>query len=300
MNRNNISNEHLLLINILNTLYNDNNRQIQNLNEQNNRIINLITDILYNPGLSNRQNNSQQTNNRYSRNTNTNSNTNNFDRLFLNRQYISENPRNYSVHSTGIEGRVTGIEGRVTGNHRTSAARDAARDTVTQPERLSGVFSNLFQSFFDPVLIYPTASQIDTATRNVLYRDIVSPINNSCPISMDTFNDNQTVTIIRHCGHIFNTNEINTWFRSNCKCPVCRYDIRNYNPTNENSNSQNNIPSQEQISSQPTTTNEQNTSSESVEERRNINILNLLYDISGNILLEEFDPNLFINLINRT
>jgi len=300
MNRNNISNEHLLLINILNTLYNDNNRQIQNLNEHNNRIINLITDILYNPGLSNRQNNSQQTNNRYSRNTNTNSNTNNFDRLFLNRQYISENPRNYSVHSTGIEGRVTGIEGRVTGNHRTSAARDAARDTVTQPERLSGVFSNLFQSFFDPVLIYPTASQIDTATRNVLYRDIVSPINNSCPISMDTFNDNQTVTIIRHCGHIFNTNEINTWFRSNCKCPVCRYDIRNYNPTNENSNSQNNIPSQEQISSQPTTTNEQNTSSESVEERRNINILNLLYDISGNILLEEFDPNLFINLINRT
>ena len=90
MNRNNISNEHLLLINILNTLYNDNSRQIQNLNEQNNRIINLITDILYNPGSSNRQNNSQQTNNRYSRNSNsnTNTNTNNFDRLFLNRQYI--------------------------------------------------------------------------------------------------------------------------------------------------------------------------------------------------------------------
>ena len=42
----NISNEHLLLINILNTMYNDNNRQIQNLTNQNNHIISIITEIL--------------------------------------------------------------------------------------------------------------------------------------------------------------------------------------------------------------------------------------------------------------
>ena len=92
--------------------------------------------------------------------------------------------------------------------------------------------SNLFQSFFDPVLIFPTPSQIETATRRVLYRDIATPINNRCPISLENFNDTDTVTIIRYCGHIFNSDELNNWFRNNCRCPMCRYDIRNYNSTN--------------------------------------------------------------------
>ena len=145
----------------------------------------------------------------------------------------------------------TGIEGRLTGNYRdavaeqdavraaardaaTSAARDAATSAARgaahpQNENVNNAFSSLFQNFFDPVLIYPTNAQIETATRRVLYRDIVTPINNTCPISMDNFNDDDTVTIIRHCSHIFNTDELNTWFENNCRCPVCRYDIRNYN-----------------------------------------------------------------------
>ena len=45
MNNMNVSNEHLLLINILNTMYNDNNRQIQNLTDQNNQIINIENSI---------------------------------------------------------------------------------------------------------------------------------------------------------------------------------------------------------------------------------------------------------------
>jgi hypothetical protein len=84
-------------------------------------------------------------------------------------------------------------------------------------------------SFFDPVVINPTQTQIELATRNVRYCDIVTPMNRSCPISLETFNDNDTVTIIRFCGHIFNTEQIRQWFTTNCRCPVCRYDIRNYN-----------------------------------------------------------------------
>jgi hypothetical protein len=117
--------------------------------------------------------------------------------------------------------------------------------------------ADLYQRFFDPIVIYPTASQIEIATRRVLYRDIVTPINNSCPISMDNFNDNEIVTIIRHCGHIFNSDELATWFQSNCRCPVCRYDIRNFN---------------------------RNTSSISNEERRNDD---LVHDISGNLFSAE-------------
>ena len=48
---------------------------------------------------------------------------------------------------------------------------------------------------------------------------------------MDDFNDNDMVTVIRHCGHIFHTEHLMNWFRSNCRCPVCRYDIRDYNNT---------------------------------------------------------------------
>jgi hypothetical protein len=239
MNNMNVSNEHLLLINILNTMYNDNNRQIQSLTEQNNQIIGIITDILHVPSFSNRQNNNNNNQNSNRRQNNReqgnrqNNRNNNFGSIFLNnRQYIIDDIQRVDYPPVNVN--VAGIEGRVCGNYRDSAARDAARDVArdagrVQNDRPSNIFSNLFQSFFEPILIFPTASQIEAATRRVLYRDIVSPINNSCPISMDNFNDNETVTIIRHCGHIFNSDELTTWFQSNCRCPVCRYDIRNFN-----------------------------------------------------------------------
>ena len=227
MNNMNISNEHLLLINILNTMYNDNNRQIQNLNNQNNQIISIITDILHVPSSNNRQNNNNHNSNRRQNSreqgNRQNNRNNNFGSIFLNnRQYIIDDVQRLDLPSQFPSVAGTGIEGRLCGNYRDAASRGAARDAV-------GNLADLYQRFFDPVVIYPTASQIETATRRVLYRDIVTPINSSCPISMENFNDNETVTIIRQCGHIFNNDELATWFQSNCRCPVCRYDIRNFN-----------------------------------------------------------------------
>jgi hypothetical protein len=96
--------------------------------------------------------------------------------------------------------------------------------------------SNIFESFFEPVQINPSIVQIENALRVVRYGDIIRPQNQSCPISLETFNDNSQVSMIRHCGHIFNTIEINRWFQSNCRCPVCRYDIRNYRIRDNSSN----------------------------------------------------------------
>jgi hypothetical protein len=93
---------------------------------------------------------------------------------------------------------------------------------------------SLVDNFLLPVEIYPTQSQIESATRRVRYCDISRPINTSCPISMDEFNDNDMVTVIRYCGHTFHTENIMNWFRSNCRCPVCRYDIRDYNSNASN------------------------------------------------------------------
>ena len=240
-NNMNISNEHLLLINILNTMYNDNNRQIQNLNDQNNQIISIITDILHVPSSNNRQNNNNQNSNRRQNNreqgNRQNNRNNNFGSIFLNnRQYIIDDIQRVDLPSQFPSVAGTGIEGRLCGNYRDAvteedAVRTAVRNAASRgaARDAAGNLADLYQRFFDPIVIYPTASQIETATRRVLYRDIATPINNSCPISMDNFNDNETVTIIRHCGHIFNIDELATWFQSNCRCPVCRYDIRNFN-----------------------------------------------------------------------
>jgi hypothetical protein len=260
----NVSNEHLLLINILNTMYNDNNRQIQSLTQQNNQIINIITDILHFPNSSNnrQQNNNQQTNRQQNNRQQTNRPQNNSGTTFLNnRQYIIDDVQSFDLPSNANISRTGMGIGRTVGNYintqaRNAArnvARDAARDVVRdvsgnivhpqqqqQSERINNAFTSLFQNFFDPILVYPTISQIENATRRVLYRDIVAPINSSCPISMDNFSDNDTVTIIRHCGHIFNNDELNTWFQSNCRCPVCRYDIRNFNNTSSRNNPERN------------------------------------------------------------
>jgi hypothetical protein len=193
----NLNNDQLLLVNILNSMYNDNLRQIDNLNTYNNEIRNYISNLL------NR--------NRYRGN-----------RMYVNNApYIIDNFQEFTIPNS---------QNNWTQNVNNSRTRP--RGNSRQPNNLS----RIFQSFFDPIDVYPTQSQIEAATRHVRFCDIVSPVNQSCPISLDTFNDNSMVTVIRFCGHIFNTEELNRWFRSNCRCPVCRYDIRNYNSNTSVSN----------------------------------------------------------------
>jgi hypothetical protein len=134
-------------------------------------------------------------------NTAATSEINNLGRvIFNNIPYIIDSVQNYRIPSRSER------QGQVTNNN----------------------YSSLLQRFFQPIEIFPTQPQIEAATRNVRYCDILNPINRSCPISLENFSDSDYVTVIRYCGHIFNRNELNTWFRSNCRCPVCRYDIRNY------------------------------------------------------------------------
>ena len=67
-------------------------------------------------------------------------------------------------------------------------------------------------------------------------------MNSSCPITLDRFENNSNVTILLGCNHIFTPTSINSWFRSNVLCPVCRHDIRTpitnnvAPPNNDNTN----------------------------------------------------------------
>ena len=91
-------------------------------------------------------------------------------------------------------------------------------------EGINGLFNSLESNSL------PTQQQIQQATQTLLYRDIENPSSTRCPISWTDFNDNDQVTQIIHCGHIFLPNEISRWFSRNSCCPVCRYNIRNYTP----------------------------------------------------------------------
>jgi len=155
--------------------------------------------------------------------------------------------------------------------------------------------SNL-SSFFDPVAVFPSSMQLDRALRQVYYRDIVSPLNNSCPISLERFADDEIVTVIRHCNHIFRSDEINNWFRSNCRCPVCRYDIRGGYTSASIDASDNNIASNNATSnnaSTNTTVNNSRNASATALDDLSTRILNTLYqDSSFNTILNSaIDPS---------
>lgn len=123
---------------------------------------------------------------------------------------------------------VTSTAGRMSGRMNGHTAPTNTPYTYTVPITNQSTINRILESFLAPIDIYPTQAQIETATRVARYGDITRPPNTTCPISLDSFGDDQLVTVIRHCGHIFNTEQITSWFRANCRCPVCRYDIRNY------------------------------------------------------------------------
>ena len=82
--------------------------------------------------------------------------------------------------------------------------------------------------FLRPVPVIPTQSQIRNATEIIPFSSIQNPSNNRCPISLIQFESDDIVTRIRYCGHIYSGEDLNIWFGQNVRCPLCRYDIRNY------------------------------------------------------------------------
>ena len=207
--RNSMINEQQLLIDILNTMYNDNLRQITNLTNSNMEIRNLIIQILNTNHLHRRNNIGD--NNIY---RNNNSRNNFRDNSRLNENVGSFNLNNlYHNHDNTIQ------------QIRLPINRNSRNINLNN----NNEYARILQNFFDPVEVYPTQTQIEAATRRVRYCEILSPKNTCCPISLNSFNDNDMVTVIRHCGHIFNTDDLHTWFRSHYSCPVCRYDIREDN-----------------------------------------------------------------------
>lgn len=126
------------------------------------------------------------------------------------------------------------------------------------PSIYSNIQNNVFRnnelaSFLNNFLnttvpVRPTQDQIQNASRLIRYGDIENPLSETCPISLERFSNDDNVMQIIPCGHIFCESQFQEWFENNVRCPVCRYDIRNYrnssrNTTNNSTSPNNNVSS---------------------------------------------------------
>lgn len=94
------------------------------------------------------------------------------------------------------------------------------------------IFTNLLNTPQEDVIVRPSTQQIENATQIVRYDTIENPTHECCPIDLSPFNGNDNVMQIKHCKHIFHPNNLRSWFNNSVKCPMCRYDIREYNSDN--------------------------------------------------------------------
>jgi hypothetical protein len=93
------------------------------------------------------------------------------------------------------------------------------------------------RNFFQNISVRPSQEQIQNATLLFTYDYSNSEnINQQCPITLEDFENGDIVRQIRHCRHVFHEDSIQNWFQSNVRCPVCRYDIRDYREPMESRN----------------------------------------------------------------
>ena len=79
-----------------------------------------------------------------------------------------------------------------------------------------------------PVRVRPSLRQVRTGTRLLVYRDVSGITQTICPIEREDFVAEDSILQIIHCGHIFREMSLRRHFRNSPRCPLCRYDIRDY------------------------------------------------------------------------
>lgn len=182
---------------------------------------------------------------------------------------------NYRLNRTNVslnDGHTNPFLGpftRVNGGHTNPYLRTF--NNFPQQSRMYGQID----SDYEDVVVHPTTAQIENALENYVFSSTGEVT--ICPITLDTIQGGEEVSRIRYCGHIFKKNAIHRWFIYNVRCPVCRYDIRNY-MTNEDE-----AIEEEETKEEETFTN-QNTNVQNMFQQYSTNFTNII----RNILNDEF------------
>jgi hypothetical protein len=69
-----------------------------------------------------------------------------------------------------------------------------------------------------------TNEEIQQHTTSLIFDETMTE-QPTCPISMESFAQQEEITSINICHHIFKTNSLMNWLRNHQNCPVCRRNI---------------------------------------------------------------------------
>jgi hypothetical protein len=126
------------------------------------------------------------------------------------------------------------VTGNISNNIRRNINRPRENNRRTLSETISYyttfIPTNAYTNLRD-VVIRPSVEQITNATEEINFSTNHSRYtftNTTCPITLEEFQEGEILRRINHCGHVFRESAIQNWFRQNVRCPVCRYDIRDY------------------------------------------------------------------------
>tara|TARA_Y100000389_G_C17466020_1_gene525609 strand:+ start:1412 stop:2278 length:867 start_codon:yes stop_codon:yes gene_type:complete len=137
-------------------------------------------------------------------------------------------------------------------NFRQSPIRFPRRDNTNLPG-----LPNL-QTFINNTLFSSTRNVQRPTIRNIIsnvtfhsWRNIKDDNNinqETCPIAVRRFNDDDIVAKISHCQHCFLYDKLLEWFDNDNRCPICRYNISSLvTPVDASSNRPLNISSMRNI-----------------------------------------------------
>lgn len=92
-----------------------------------------------------------------------------------------------------------------------------------------------------PVRVRPSRVQIRNGTTLLTAMTDISGNNQTqCPIDLNDFVEGDSLLQILGCGHIFREMNLRNHFRYSPTCPICRYDIRDFELPNTNNDLANN------------------------------------------------------------
>ena len=155
--------------------------------------------------------------------------------FFRNDYYIPlpQSGRSSGNATSGTQSASTAAQNPSTSTSNASTAAQSASTAAQSASRrmnfTDALWSN-FENLYTNVVVRPTAREIRHATRSLRYSQLETPLNASCPISLEPFEPNSQITQILGCGHLFNPSSLQLWFNRNVRCPICRYDIRTVLP----------------------------------------------------------------------
>jgi hypothetical protein len=250
-NNNNHSTSYDICNNMVFTVINEYNVNMLEYN------VNMREYLINNSNTTNHNINTNNTNNANNNNTNTSNNNDNMNTNFIeynnnisdynsnirrfldlmstiNYNISTNNSRNYrnneNIRQEPRQTYRTNTTNPNRSTNRNNSTNPFGRNrvyTYTPTQLLSYYLPNR-QRTFTNVVVRPTERQIIDATQLLNYTDSETYNNTTCPITMEEFNNGEQICQIKHCGHNFREEALRNWFTTNVRCPVCRYDIRDY------------------------------------------------------------------------